>query len=365
VKPFSNILKKITNPNCEAMKPLKIVMIVIFSGISGNLMSQMQYNSSIPDINNFYYKSVANQQIFVSVKCKSNSNIAFPIITSDPGFNTCSPAATSTPKATTSVNLTGESWFLNVNAGSSYLHNQDIKDSDWVIKTNLGYQAEFGYSNRFSNFFSYGIGIGFSSYPSDISANTLADTLDGTDIEGVQPNDPVERRISYRDVNEKTTIIYIEVPVFLEIGNTNYNKAGFFLQIGARFSYPVMNNLDGSGNYDIKGYYPDYETEISNVPELGFVDEAQLFNGEQKLKLNPVNISGTVSGGFSFPISEKLIIRISANYVHGFTDISKDEENLSANQVTNISHMMNTGESKVFTRSFGGTIGLIYRINVR
>ncbi|MFH1119805.1 MAG: outer membrane beta-barrel protein [Bacteroidota bacterium] len=347
------------------MKRFIIVLTVVFTGISGSLMSQMQHHFLVPDAVKLNLLPDVNQLTFVPGESGASPDIPFAMIPSASGFNNHSVKAASAPPTAASVNLTGESWFLNVNAGSSYLHNKDIKNSDWVIKTNLGYQAEFGYSNRFSDLFSYGIGIGFSSYPSEISAKSLTDTLNGMDFEGVQPNDPVERRISYRDVNEKTTIMYIEVPVFLEIGNTNYDKAGFFLQVGARISYPVMNSLDGSGNYDIRGYYPDYDTEITGVPELGYVEEEQLFTGEQELKLNPYNISGTVAGGFSFPMSEKLIIRLSASYVHGFTDISGESEELTGNPVTNKSHMLSGGESKVFTRSFGGIIGIIYQINVR
>ncbi|MHC1774107.1 MAG: outer membrane beta-barrel protein [Lentimicrobium sp.] len=342
------------------MKYSKFILTLLFAGICCNLMSQMQINSHLAGSASCFKGYEQNPTLLSHESETTNETPFYGIKLKNTG--SCPAGPTMPPP---SVNLTGKSLFLNVHAGSTSVYNKDLFNSDWIINTTPGYQAEFGFSKRINKVLTYGFGVGFSSYNSEISSTSLTETHIGTDLEGVLPDDPVERRVNYLDVTEKVNLAYIDIPVFLEFGNTNYDKAGFFIQLGIKLSFPVFQQFNGSGTYNVNGYYSGYEVEIQNVPELGFVQGDPLFNDDPALSLTSYNISGAVSGGISFPLGEIFIIRISADYMLGLTDISDTGNNQEDYQFQNVSHILGNESSPTYLRSFGGAIGIIYQLTVK
>lgn len=266
-----------------------------------------------------------------------------------------------------SVDLPSKSYFVNVYLGPSYLQNKDIKDQNWDMKKKIGYQVEFGYLKRMSELLSYGVGLGISSYPSEISIEKVLDTLiveeDPTVIE---PNDILHKRIEYKGITEKVNVTYFDVPVFLEFGNANWTKMGYFVRVGVKLSLPIGNSFSGSGMYSIKGYYPEYHAELEGINELGFVSNANLFATTNDEKLNSINVSGAISAGLSFPlkVESDWIFRIGASYVHGFTDIAKGTNDLNSIEQTGINHILDNKDSKTYTRAFTINVGIQYILDI-
>lgn len=260
-----------------------------------------------------------------------------------------------------SVELPGRSYFVNVYLGPSNLQNKDIKDQSWDIKKKVGYQFEFGYLKRKSKLLSYGVGLGISSYPSEISIENIRDTLIvEEDPALVDPSDILHKRIEYNQITEKVNATYFDIPVFLEIGNANWEKMGYFVRAGAKLSFPIGNSFSGSGLYSIKGYYPEYHAELEGINELGFVSNANMFETIDEEKLNPVNISGVISAGLSFPFKKESdwVFRIGLSYMHGFTDIAKGTNDLNSIEQKGINHILDNKDSKTYTSAFMINVGI-------
>lgn len=343
------------------MKINRIFLSAFLVGIYHFSMSQMDYNAR-----NFSI-SVTNPMNPFSLE-NSNSDLLNP-----PGIDnglinrlnhSYSPSGSSSNKTPSSdINLPGKSIYFNVHLGSSYLYNKDVFNSYWEIKKNIGFQFEIGYIKRMNDLLSYGFGIGASSYPSEIHANSRLDTVYGRDFDNVTPQDDLEKRVEYLSMSEKTNLIYIDVPLFLELGNANNSQVGYFIRLGIKASFPLMNKFDGMGNYSIKGYYPEYDVEIAQeIPQLGFYHDEQLYSGQNKYEINSFNISGLISAGVSLPLDKKWILRLGANYTHGFLDISKEVSSANNEIETDVNHILENSQSPTLTRSLGVEFGIQHRL---
>lgn len=264
------------------------------------------------------------------------------------------------------VNMPGKSYFLNINLGPSKIVNQDISDLNWQASNNMGYRVEFGYykKSRSMPLLAYGLGLDISSYGTEISIGSLRDTLPGLlDLPEVFPRDMLEKRVEMRNLVEETQLIYLSVPLFLELGNANIDKTGYFLRFGVKVSTPISDAFSGSGSYNVKGYYPDYGLEISGVPELGFVSNAGMYTGDPMYELSPFVFSGFLSAGLTRPIANSWIARIGAQYIHGFNDVSKNN-NSNGDLNINKNHLLENTTSVTNTRLFGIELGIQYVITI-
>jgi hypothetical protein len=273
--------------------------------------------------------------------------------------------------------LSGKSLFFNLQIGSSSLINDDIEKGEWISNNQLGYQFEFGYARRLRGLrinnvrlFSYGVGLGVSSYSYEITSNSIYDTIQVMDPENITPRDPMEKRPNYLSISEKTNVLFIDVPLFIEIGKVSAYRVGYYARFGIKASFPLSDKFEGMGNYSVKGYYENIEGDfvdceiVTEIPELGLYHNAQLYSGNKNYELNSINLSGFIAAGVSLPVVEKKwIIRIGANYIQGFSDITAPS-NLTDNIIqTDVNHVMENDNSPTKTRFFGAEIGLQYVIN--
>lgn len=160
-------------------------------------------------------------------------------------------------------------------------------------------------------------------------------------------------------MDENTRVTYLDVPVFIEFGNPNIDKIGYYLRLGVKVSIPVADNFSGNGNYTVKGFYPDYNVELVNIPELGFVLNDQMYTGNTNYELNSINISGLISGGVTFALSNSMILRAGAYYDYGFSDISKESTLGDQDRQIDVSHILENNESATYIRGFGFEVGIV------
>jgi len=264
------------------------------------------------------------------------------------------------------VNLPRKSYFINAHFGASDLSNKSISDENWDIKKGFGYQIEFGYYKKIKPLIAIGVGLGVSSYANEISIGQIDQTITGLEEDStiISPADMFDERIEYLSIVENTRVTYLDVPVFIEFGNPNIDKIGYYIKLGLKLSTPIADNFSGNGNYTVRGYYPDYQVELVDIPELGFVLNDPMFNNTPKYDLNSINLSGMVSGGITFPLSNSWILKAGAQYVYGFSDISKESDLTAKDRQVNVNHILENNDSGTFTRSFGVEIGLQYVIDL-
>jgi hypothetical protein len=263
-------------------------------------------------------------------------------------------------KGLTMVNMPKRSYFIHSGLGMSNFSNKSIEEQGWDRKGGFGYMIEFGYYQKIRPLIAIGIGIGLSSFANQISIEKINDTITGLiDPPDIEPQDNFAERIEYLNPTEDTRISFLDIPVFIEFGNTNVDKLGFFLRLGVKLSTPLIDQFSGKGFYSIKGYYPKYGVELESIEELGFVNNALMYTGAPTYELNSLNISGMLSGGISLVFNTNWIFKAGVNYVHGFTDLSKNIEPENYRQ-NNRNHLLENNQSATYIRSLGFEIGLQY-----
>jgi len=229
--------------------------------------------------------------------------------------------------------------YASLNFGKTGIYNSEVYENIPGVQDNIGYNFEIGRirSVRRMNFVSYGFGLGIRSYSSKVSGLNILEEVQSLDLGNVETfvgNNPEHSResvrldYSYQIESEKVRLLYLGIPVFVEFGNISMNKPGLFLRLGTFISTPVLNRFSGEGIYSVDGYYEQYGLTLEGINELGFVQDEKLFREKVDYQLKPVNISGMLAGGLSFPLHyEKfLLMRIAATYEHGFTDLSPERK---------------------------------------
>lgn len=279
------------------------------------------------------------------------------------------------PGFNTNVIRPTSSYFFNSSYGNSRLMN-DLPGKDfWNLSSQGSFHFELGYQarinpttnqdhwlpNNYRRLMSYGIGLGISQYGSKAVANDFQVTKRGFDLDVVDNPEVVDREISYHSLSEITNITFLHIPVFLEIGNTNLDQLGLFFRVGLNLATPIIQSFEGGGSYSVRGYYENHDVWLENITELGFNTNKELYQNEDKYKLNSLHLNGSLAAGASYPISGKYgwIINLSAMYHFGLSDIIAVEikDNVMPGEEVKMSFNNNSP-----TRSnwFGFQIGIQY-----
>jgi hypothetical protein len=337
----------------------KFTLIALLMGGSFFTMLYAQYSGNYMNFNNenfLHFTEDLPGDMQIGIVKESNEKMRLLPVMTDDGFL----------DRLAMVNLPRRSYFINTHFGSSNLINKSIKDEGWDSKGGFGYQFEAGYYRKLKPLIAFGFGLGISSYANQISIDVLNDTITGFNDadQGVTPADDYHERIAYFNPTEDTRITYLDFPLFVEIGNPNIDKIGYFIRLGLKISTPIADNFSGTGNYSVKGYYPDYGVELEGIKDLGFVSNKAMFIGNSDYELNPINISGMASGGISLVLTTNWLFRAGIQYVHGFTDISKNVEMVNQARQTNRNHILESENSGTFTKSLGIELGVQYTLGL-
>lgn len=280
---------------------------------------------------------------------------------SKPGILSASPVPS---QNNSSVSYTTKAIYLNLTPSSTAIVNSDIfNDSNWNVSTGFGVNFEIGYFLKFNNIkiLGLGFGLGYSSFSTELKANSLNYNVPDTDIDG----DNYTNEITTSEISEKTQASYFDIPIFLEVSNMNIDKIGFYGRIGIKVSFPVSKTFTSSGSANYEGYYSQYYVTLYDIEELGFTD-SEIYQ-DTKMSLEPVNISALVSAGISFPLSNLFILKVGGNANFGLMEISsqKAADYDKTKYDGNYNKLLENPNSKTSTRSYGVEIGLIYNLRLK
>ena len=260
-----------------------------------------------------------------------------------------------------SISYTSKAIYLNLTPSSSAIVNSDIfNDNTWNVSTGFGVNFEVGYLTKFNKLVGIGFGVGYSSYSTELKSNPLDYNVPDTDVDG----DNYSKEITTTEITEKTNASYFDIPVFLELSNTNIDKIGFYGRIGVKVSLPVSKTFTSSGLANYEGYYSQYYVTLYDIEELGF-NQSEIYQ-DTKMSLEPVNISAVISAGITFPISSYFIIKLGGNANFGLMEISsqKSEDYDKTMYDGNYNKLLENPNAKTSTRSYGVEIGLIYNFRL-
>lgn len=323
------------------MKKLVFLISIILLLSSNNNVFSINHFGDEEDLNSTLVPNANHHLTLI----KSNGLMLFPV-----------PA----PK---SVSYPSQGLLFQISPNYSAIYNADINSDDlWNNKGKFGFNIEIGYFIKFHRFLSFGAGLGYSTYSSTISTDSYSQQSDiSSDLEGHQ----VVRYIEVSEFSESLKIGFLDIPIYLEIGNPNIDQIGFYGRLGFKISFPVTTKLDGEGTYTSWGYYPDCPVELRDIPELGYYTNRPVYNSDEEPELKPVSFSLLLSGGITFPLSNYLIFKVGANLNFGLSEISdmKSDEGSDTDITSNYSNLL-YNSSKTTIRSYGLEIGIIYNLRL-
>lgn len=270
------------------------------------------------------------------------------------------PAAASPMAAGDLTSYPRRSLFVNIVPSFSRIYNEDIYgDETWESSGGFGFGLEVGYALRLSKLFHMGAGLGVSSYQSEIAISEYDHSFEEllTDID----DDQYKGSIQLDDIREKTQLIYLDVPVYVEMGRANTGRLSWYARLGVKVSYPLSYNYMSDGTQSLSGYYPELWTELYGIPELGFVKDAPIDKNEENI-LNTINLTAMFSAGLTIPVSDFFIFKVGGNINYGLLEISSEKVvNQALNQYSSVNNTLLTApDSKTTTQWAGLEIGIIY-----
>lgn len=145
---------------------------------------------------------------------------------------------------------------------------------------------------------SVGIGVGFDNMPIKAQFNyysvTIADMVDND-------GDNYDLTMSYYDVKETGSLNYINIPVFVTIGQPYPNKLSLYAKLAIVPMINMNKTATFTGTYTSTGYYKQWDVTIHDIPELGFLTDEK-FDEKVDLGVNTFVLSGSLSAGVYIPL---------------------------------------------------------------
>lgn len=206
--------------------------------------------------------------------------------------------------------------------------------------------------------FSLSTGIGIKSYSTVLDMDNYYNSYDSIDSE----NDNYEMQVSGSGIVEEQKITYLSVPFKIHYNLHFTRKIGAYINSGIMFSMPLSKNYSGSGYFDYKGYYPDYNITLFNLPEYGFPENVNL-NISDKLDIVTINYNFFASIGFSYSLNSFLDLSLGLYYDQSLSSISNYESNtyqLSRTSDEYNSLMGSTSEVKI--KAIGSSLAVSFYI---
>jgi hypothetical protein len=206
---------------------------------------------------------------------------------------------------------------MDASVGLSSIKNNNLSSEIWNSNGSLGYNFTTGYFHSLSPWIKIKAGIGISCYTNSLTGNGDIPTQQFKDID----DDIYTEHLALLNVKNTSNLMYLSIPLIIEFGNTNFNKIGFYLDFGIKYSFLVMENNKMNGTYTTKGNYLEWGVTLEDVPELGFYTQKSI---EPSVGFQKNNYSILGGAGITIPISGVLIFKVGLAGSLGLNDIGNN-----------------------------------------
>lgn len=152
-------------------------------------------------------------------------------------------------------------------------------------------------------------GVGVSGIKMTASHSPYVLTENTTDVDG----DSYQATYTYDARAERLSLTYLNVPIRVCFGQPYSKTLSVYTKVGVTPSVKVGSTFEGTGNYSLEGYYPQWDVTLHNIDELGFGDGKECYDGVEP-DLNGFVVWGNVAVGAYVPIkSFPLIVNAGLN----------------------------------------------------
>lgn len=212
----------------------------------------------------------------------------------------------------------------------------------------------------FSKYFGLKTGIGFSSYETELTLDSYANNLTMKDSE----NETYELRVTASDISESQKISVLKIPLDIVMNIPLSPGISIFVEPGLNIVIPANKSFSSSGIFTYKGYYPEYNVLLENLPTHGFLNNSTI-KTEDELEIKNLWTDAKICAGIDVAINRKFHLAAAYCYSKSISDISA-YESPEEFQLSSLSGQVNSlmgGSDKVSTKAMGFNVSLRYFIN--
>lgn len=205
--------------------------------------------------------------------------------------------------------------YLHFNVGGG-VHDFSYNLQNGTKQNNpVGYTFNAAYSYFFSPNIGLQTGIGAQSF-NELSTVNYLSTTPATDELGRA----YDFRANYKNWEEKQQAIFLDIPLVLQFRHKLGENLGIIASAGGKVSIPVYSKFKSTANGEIvtTGYYSQWNTELSDLPQYGFSTNKNTYEGNLALKTGYAAIADL---GFLFKLSEKTDFYIGGYFNYGLNNI--------------------------------------------
>jgi hypothetical protein len=234
-----------------------------------------------------------------------------------------------------------------------------VQKKTFSIGGGIGMEYTFLRKNR--SLFGVGIALDYNTYKIMYTLDLVNDTLKNQiDVDGDKYH--LYSRLTY--LEEKSSITFFEIPVYLTYSYWFSGNFAIFLKTGIKVGFTISKKYNSTGDGEYKGQYPSYNNIIlygNELSEWGFGTYDLEYNGTNE-NLKGLNFSAFGGAGISFKFSERIKLDIGAYYTKGFSNLSQTNEGmiLSKNK-DNIKSLTAFGKAK--TQEFYLDVGIDFDLS--
>jgi hypothetical protein len=183
-----------------------------------------------------------------------------------------------------------------------------------------GFTFHFGLVGKYYLDKSYGIasGIQLMNFKQSFTGNEYYTSFNEMDSE----NQSYERRVWGSTITESSNITFIHIPVHFFYKYTFNRGLAAYGSIGPGFSIPVKKQYSASGTFTYKGYYPEDDALLYDIPIYGFSSNVPV-NVTEKLKTPFAIIDVGASIGLLFTINRYYRFFTAVECSHSITNVGK------------------------------------------
>lgn len=253
--------------------------------------------------------------------------------------------------ATVSLKAQQPGHFLHFNIGGG-LNNLSYNLQNGTQKGQLGYTANAAYSYFFTNHLGLQTGVGIQSFNGSSTLN-LSTTAPAIDTDG----DAFELGTAYTNWKEKQQTLFVDIPLLAQYRFTVGKNLRLIASAGAKVSIPVNTKYKTTdGQIVTTGFYPQWNVELSEMPQHGFGTNAGKYDGNYTLKTAYMAIADL--GGL-IKLSQKKDLYLGGYFNYGLNNVlTPDNQSVSEQDGTYNGVFVSDQVKEILPVAFGVKIGV-------
>lgn len=236
-------------------------------------------------------------------------------------------------------------------------HRINYAPENGTVKPGFGFTGNLTYNYFFAPNWGFGTGIAVQTFKSTATLNFMS-TTPSVDTDG----DSFDYRANFNNWQESQKMLMLEIPIALNYRQQFGDNLGILISGGTKISLPVRSVYETvGGEITTTGYYPQWNVELSGMPQHGFDTYSEFPSSDIDAKLN---FSLFANLGALYKISEKMDLYIGAYVNYGLSDVfnAVDREVYQVNEGIYNGTLASNQISKANLVSVGVKVGINLRL---